>query len=65
MTDPDPRWGKAPGPPIVSKFLEGPQPRRFETWSALEIFRGLVRGFRALPVHLVKRVRGIHQHANS
>jgi uncharacterized protein (TIGR00730 family) len=48
VTDPDPRWGKSPGPPTVSKFLEGPQPRRFETWSALEIFRELVRGFRAL-----------------
>ena len=45
---PDPRWGKTPGPPTVNKFLEGPQPRRFEKWSALDILRELVRGFRAL-----------------
>jgi len=48
VTAPDPRWGKAPGPPTVLKFLKGPQPRRFETLNALEILRELVRGFRAL-----------------
>ena len=41
-------WGKEPGDPDVVRFLEGPLPRRFETWHALRIFVEFIRGFRAL-----------------
>jgi uncharacterized protein (TIGR00730 family) len=47
-TSAEPEWGKEPGPPSVIRFLEGPQPRRFETGNALEIFAEFIRGFRAL-----------------
>ena len=43
-----PEWGKEPGDPSVVRFLEGPLPRRFETWHAARIFIELIRGFRAL-----------------
>jgi uncharacterized protein (TIGR00730 family) len=42
------RWGKAPGPPEIERFLQGPQPRGFELLRALRIFWELLRGFRAL-----------------
>ena len=45
---PEPRWGKASSTPEEQKFLEGPQPRRFELLRALRIFRELIRGFRQL-----------------
>jgi uncharacterized protein (TIGR00730 family) len=41
-------WGRAPGPVEVTRFLEGPQPRRSELWRALGIFTEFIRGFRAL-----------------
>jgi uncharacterized protein (TIGR00730 family) len=47
-TSADSDWGKDPGPPSVIRFLEGPQPRRFETWHAVQIFFEFIRGFRAL-----------------
>jgi SLOG cluster4 family len=47
-TSADSDWGKDPGPPSVIRFLEGPQPRRFETWHAVQIFVEFIRGFRAL-----------------
>jgi len=43
-----PDWGKDPGPPDVIRFLEGPQPRGFELWHAVQIFAEFIRGFRAL-----------------
>jgi uncharacterized protein (TIGR00730 family) len=43
-----PDWGKVPGPPDVIRFLEGPQPRGFELWHAVQIFAEFIRGFRAL-----------------
>lgn len=43
-----PAWGKDPGPPDVIRFLEGPQPRGFELWHAVQIFAEFIRGFRAL-----------------
>jgi hypothetical protein len=42
------RWGKGPPHPDVQRFLEGPQPRRFELWRALRIFAEFIHGFRAL-----------------
>ena len=45
---PGPDWGKDPGPPDVIRFLEGPQPRGFELWHAVQIFAEFIRGFRAL-----------------
>ena len=47
-TPAQPEWGKDPGPPSVIRFLQGPQPRRYELWQALRIFVEFVRGFRAL-----------------
>ena len=47
-TSADSDWGKDPGPPAVIRFLEGPQPRRFETWHTVQIFFEFIRGFRAL-----------------
>ncbi|HTK92509.1 MAG TPA: TIGR00730 family Rossman fold protein [Verrucomicrobiae bacterium] len=47
-TPAEPEWGKDPGPPSVIRFLRGPQPRRYELWQALRIFKEFVRGFRAL-----------------
>jgi hypothetical protein len=44
----DGRWGQAPPPPEVQRFLEGPQARRSELWRALGIFAEFIRGFRAL-----------------
>jgi hypothetical protein len=41
-------WGRAPGPAEVTRFLEGPQPRRSELWRALRIFAEFIRGFRSL-----------------
>jgi len=41
-------WGKEPGDASVIRFLEGPLPRRFETWHAARIFLEFIRGFRAL-----------------
>lgn len=41
-------WGKEPGDASVIRFLEGPLPRRFETWHAARIFFEFIRGFRAL-----------------
>jgi uncharacterized protein (TIGR00730 family) len=41
-------WGKAPGPSEEIKFLQGPQPRRFEVWRAFRIFCEFLRGFRTL-----------------
>ena len=43
-----PEWGKEPGDPSVVRFLEGPLPRRFESWHATQIFIEFIRGFRAL-----------------
>ncbi|HKZ08845.1 MAG TPA: TIGR00730 family Rossman fold protein [Methylomirabilota bacterium] len=43
-----PNWGKTPGDASVIRFLEGPLPRRFETWHAARIFFEFIRGFRAL-----------------
>ncbi len=34
--------------PAAKKFLQGPQPRKFELWQAVKIFRELVYGFRKL-----------------
>ena len=42
------RWGSGPGPHEVTRFLEGPQPRRSELRRALRIFAEFIRGFRAL-----------------
>jgi uncharacterized protein (TIGR00730 family) len=42
------RWGSGPGPHEVTRFLEGPQPRRSELRRALGIFTEFIRGFRAL-----------------
>src|SRR5205085_3126473 len=49
-TDPDEQFGKEPGPstPEQIRFLEGPQPRAFELWQAVQLFWELIRGFRAL-----------------
>ena len=44
----DPDWGKVPGPTSVIRFLEGPQPRSFELWHAVQIFTEFIRGFRSL-----------------
>jgi uncharacterized protein (TIGR00730 family) len=54
ITDPPPapsgEWQRRAGEaaPEAAKFLEGPQPRGFELWRALKIFRELIRGFRKL-----------------
>jgi uncharacterized protein (TIGR00730 family) len=53
MTDPDPAASHtdpaAPAPhPEDSRFLAGPQPRRFELRRAIRIFWEFMRGFRAL-----------------
>jgi uncharacterized protein (TIGR00730 family) len=55
MTDPPPatpsgEWQRRAGEaaPEAAKFLEGPQPRGFELWRALKIFRELIHGFRKL-----------------
>ena len=45
MTD---EWGRAAGPAEVTRFLEGPQPRRSELRMALGVFTEFIRGFRAL-----------------
>jgi len=42
------RWGWAPGPEDVTRFLQGPRSRRFELRLALRVFGELIRGFRAL-----------------
>ena len=34
--------------PEAKKFLQGPQPRKFELWQAVKVFRELVYGFRKL-----------------
>ena len=34
--------------PEATKFLQGPQPRRFELWQAVKVFREMVYGFRKL-----------------
>ncbi len=34
--------------PAAKKFLQGPQPRKFELWQSVKIFRELVYGFRKL-----------------
>src|SRR5215510_6483128 len=47
-TPAEPAWGKDPGPSSGIRFLRGPQPRRYELWQALRIFKEVVRGFRAL-----------------
>jgi uncharacterized protein (TIGR00730 family) len=44
----DGAWGRAPAPPDVRRFLEGPQTRRSELWRAASIFAEFIRGFRAL-----------------
>jgi predicted Rossmann-fold nucleotide-binding protein len=44
----DPEWGKDPGPPSVIRFLEGPQPRSFELWHAVQVFAEFILGFRSL-----------------
>ena len=41
-------WGKAPGAPEVTTFLQGPQLRGFELRRAIGIFLEFMRGFRAL-----------------
>jgi uncharacterized protein (TIGR00730 family) len=41
-------WPQGPPSPEIKRFLQGPQPRRFELARALRIFWELVRGFRAL-----------------
>jgi uncharacterized protein (TIGR00730 family) len=41
-------WGKVPGTSEEIRFLQGPQPRRFEVWGAFRIFCEFLRGFRAL-----------------
>ena len=42
------KWGQAPPPPHVARFLQGPQKRGFELGQALRIFFELLRGFRSL-----------------
>jgi len=44
------RWGSRPDtdPPAETKFLQGPQSRRFELGQAVSIFRELIYGFRKL-----------------
>lgn len=42
------RWEQGPPRPVVARFLQGPQPRRFELARAVRIFSELMRGFRAL-----------------
>lgn len=46
--DPRTPWGKAPQPTEEIRFLQGPQPRRFELARALRIFVEFLQGFRAL-----------------
>jgi uncharacterized protein (TIGR00730 family) len=41
-------WGRAPAPPEVVRFLEGPQSRGWELRRAAGIFVEFIRGFRAL-----------------
>src|SRR5215212_5826060 len=43
-------WKRGAGAaaPAETKFLQGPQPRKFEFWQAVKIFRELVYGFRKL-----------------
>jgi uncharacterized protein (TIGR00730 family) len=55
MTNPPPpvpsgEWERNAGAaaPEEVKFLEGPQPRSFELWRTLKIFRELIHGFRKL-----------------
>jgi uncharacterized protein (TIGR00730 family) len=44
------QWGHraAVAPTETVKFLEGPQPRSFELWRSIQIFRELIYGFRKL-----------------
>jgi uncharacterized protein (TIGR00730 family) len=42
-----PHWGKGPGAPEVSRFLQGPQRRGTELMRATRIFAELMRGFRS------------------
>src|SRR3972149_836278 len=44
----DSLWLEVPESPEVSKFLEGPQPRRHELLRAFRIFREFVRGFQRM-----------------
>jgi len=37
-------WGRVPGPVEVTRFLEGPQPRRSELRLALGVFTEFIRG---------------------
>jgi uncharacterized protein (TIGR00730 family) len=43
-------WGKKPEdcPPEEAKFLQGPQPRGREFWTAFKVFWEMLRGFRKL-----------------
>lgn len=45
---PPERWGQGPPPSAISRFLQGPQTRRFELSRAAGIFWEMLRGFRAL-----------------
>ena len=44
----DSEWGKGSTDPTERKFLSGPRPRGTELRFALDVFRELMRGFRAL-----------------
>lgn len=43
-----PSWGEESGTYPANRFLQGPQPRTFELWRAINIFRELLHGFRKL-----------------
>lgn len=42
------RWGAGAAEPGVTRFLQGPQQRRFELHQAVRVFCELMRGFRSL-----------------
>ena len=46
--EPGPEWGKVPGHPFDTRFLEGPGSRTRELGRAIRIFGEFVKGFRAL-----------------